>query len=224
MRHVSLRTRTASPPAASSAASDVLRPFNTTAPALPGHDFGRVHVHAPASMLLRQVPETGTSTEAVPAGPGAETAPACPVSATGTLSEVSWGETSGLYPSSEHKYQPDKWDPAKLCELLKTRGAVHEVGKRGEKVHKSKPRAGDAIEQMLAKYHYTENFPAVDSEIADAQVKWFYLSPDADKPAAHPSAKGSVKVKSYGAFHNVGGGDVKKGDTYIHFYKLGETK
>lgn len=168
--------------------------------------------------------DTVGSTEAVTTG-GDDAgvpapAPACPVKSTGTLSEVSWGETSGLYPSEQNKYQPAKWDPAKTCELLKLRGAVHAVGGRGQSVHKGKPKAGDKIEQMLKVYHLTENFPALDSEISDTEVKWFYLSSDATTPEVHPGTTGTMKVKTYGGFHNVGGGDVKKGDVWVHFYKL----
>ena len=158
------------------------------------------------------------STE-IPMG-GDAAPPACPVKSTGTLSEVSWGETSGLYPSDQNKFQPEKWDQAKTCELLKTRGAVHAVGQRGQSVHKGKPRASDPIEEKLKIYHFIENFPALDSEISDAEVKWFFLSPDSDKPDVHPGTTGTTRVKSYGSFYNIGGGDVKKGDVYIHFYKL----
>lgn len=34
----------------------------------------------------------------------------CPVQSKGTLSKVSWGETSGIYPTSKNKYFPEKWD------------------------------------------------------------------------------------------------------------------
>lgn len=155
----------------------------------------------------------------VPMGGEDAGAPACPVKNTGTLSEVSWGETSGLYPSGQNKFQPEKCDQTKTCELLKTRGAVHGVGQRGQSVHKGKPKSSDPLEQKLKVYHLIENFPALDAEIADTEVKWFYLSPNSDTPE-HPGAKGTMRVKSYGSFYNIGGGDVKKGDVYIHFYKL----
>ncbi|MBC8028989.1 MAG: DUF4157 domain-containing protein [Pyrinomonadaceae bacterium] len=163
--------------------------------------------------------EPSGSTEEVPMG-GDAGAPACPVKNTGTLSEVSWGETSGLYPSDQNKFQPDKWDQTKTCELLKMRGAIHAVGQRGQSVHKGKPKAGDPIEQKLKVYHLVENFPAVDSEISDTEVKWFYLSADSDKPEVHPGTTGTTRVKGYGSFYNIGGGDAKKGDVYVHFYKL----
>jgi hypothetical protein len=163
--------------------------------------------------------DTGTETDQAPTA-DTEKAPACPIKTTGTLSEVSWGETSGLYPSDQNKYDPSKWDAAKTCELLKTRGAVHAIGDRGQRVHRASPRASDPVEQKLKVYHLIENFPALDSEISDTEVKWFYLSPYADKPEVHPGTTGTMRVKSYGSFHNVGGGDVKKGDVYIHFYKL----
>ena len=48
---------------------------------------------------------------------------------TGTLSTVSWGETSGIYPTQDNKYDPLKWDAAKLAELLKARSAINEIGR-----------------------------------------------------------------------------------------------
>jgi len=146
--------------------------------------------------------------------------PACPVKSTGTLSEVSWGETAGLYPTEENKFQPEKWNQAKTCELLEVRGALHAVAQRGESVRKGTPKESDALEQKLKVYHLIENFPALDSAISDTEVKWFFLSPDSDKPAVHPATTGTMRVKTYGSFYNIGGGDVKKGDVYIHFYKL----
>jgi hypothetical protein len=68
-------------------------------------------------------------------------------------------------------------------------------------------------------YHLIENFPAIDSEIADPTVKWFYLSKYPDSPKAHPSVGNSEIIKTYGPFYNIGGGDVPKGSTYVHFYK-----
>jgi hypothetical protein len=151
----------------------------------------------------------------------AGTAPSCPVVDKGTVNTISWGETSGLYPTSGpgNLYKPALWDQAKLCDLLRARRAAAEVGKRNKAVHTASPGSG-AIEQMLKKYHFNENFPALDTEIADAGVKWFFLSSSSTGPAAHPGATGSVIAKTYGSFYNTGGGDVKKGDTWIHFYKL----
>jgi hypothetical protein len=63
-----------------------------------------------------------------------------------------------------------------------------------------------------------ENFPALDPEITSA-VKWFYLSDKAVVPA-HPGTTGTTRVKTYGPFFNTGGGDVPRGDVYVHFYKL----
>jgi hypothetical protein len=164
-------------------------------------------------------PQGASAAQAAGAGSGA--APSCPVVDKGTVNRISWGETSGLYPttSGTNLYKPDLWDQAKLCELLRARRAVAEVGTRNKSVHSASPGSG-AIDQMLKKYHFNENFPTLDTEIADAGVKWFYLSGKADSPAAHPGATGSVMVKSYGSFHNTGGGDVKKGNAWIHFYKL----
>jgi hypothetical protein len=144
----------------------------------------------------------------------------CTVTTTGklTLSEVSWGETSGIYPSRENLYKPDKWDQERMCELLQARAAVHDVATRNSDVRKAKPGAGN-IEQMMRPYHCTENFPDPDKEI-DAGVKWFYLSAHADKPVVHPGTTKTVIAKSYGPFHNIGGGDVPRGEVYLHFYRL----
>ncbi len=136
-----------------------------------------------------------------------------------TLSEVSWGETSGIYPSRDNLYKPDKWDQEKMASLLRARAAVTDVAKRNSDVRKAKPGPGK-IEQMMRPYHCTENFPVLDREIG-AEVCWFYLSPLADKPITHPGASRQMVIaKTYGPFFNSGGGDVSRGDVYLHFYRL----
>jgi len=140
---------------------------------------------------------------------------------TGTLSQVSWGETSGLYPARSAEYDPGMWDAELTRLLLSARRAVDTVGGRGEAVHRASPRTGDPIEQRLKTYHLINNFPALDAEIADAGVKWFYLSRNAAQ-AKHPGlSKPHVRVKSYGPFFNNGGGDVPRGwGVYLHFFKI----
>jgi hypothetical protein len=135
-----------------------------------------------------------------------------------TLSEVSWGETSGLYPTGDNLYKPDKWDQAKMCDLLRARAAVTDVATRNKQVRKAKPGPG-RIEQMMRPYHCIENFPQKDVEI-DEYVKWFYLSSTADSPLIHPGTSGTGIIKTYGPFHNIGGGDVPRGEVFLHFYKL----
>ena len=156
----------------------------------------------------------------------AEEAKKCEVKSEGTVSNTSWGETSGLYPTSVGTasilYDPAKWNCTTLYELLKCRGAIHAVCQRGQSCKSSSPPAKDEFVQKIKKYHYTVNFPALDPEIADEEVKWLFLSPKVD--ASHPGITGGVKVKSYGPFWNVGGGDVKIGLTYVHFYKVPATK
>jgi hypothetical protein len=156
--------------------------------------------------------------------PAEEKKEGCPVKSEGTFSRTSWGETGGLYPTSSGKgiYNPANWDCAKLQELLKCRGAVDAVCKRGESCHSSSPPKADAFAQSIKKYHFTENFPSLDPEIADAEVKWLYLSPDEN--ADHTGITGETKVKSYGPFWNVGGGDVATGATYVNFYKVAAKK
>jgi hypothetical protein len=145
----------------------------------------------------------------------------CEVTTTGklTLSEVSWGETAGLYPSSLHLYQPDRWDPAKLFDLLKARAALTDVATRNHQVRRATP-SGGSIDQLMRPYHCIENFPARDPEI-DTYVDWFYLSSEPHTPVSHPGTSGTIIAKSYGPFHNTGGGDAGRGECYLHFYKLG---
>jgi len=136
-----------------------------------------------------------------------------------TLSEVSWGETSGIYPSRDNLYKPDRWDQEKMANLLRARAAVTDVAKRNSHVRKAKPGPGK-IEQLMRPYHCIENFPVLDREIG-AEVQWFYLSAFADKPITHPGASQPMVIaKTYGPFFNSGGGDASRGDVYLHFYRL----
>ena len=145
------------------------------------------------------------------------------------ISKVSWGETSGIYPTSnvdnpstKDIYNPDNWDSDKLTELLKARAAIHLIGnKRNSNVRKS-VCGMQGIEKMLASYHLTDNFPDVDDEIAnDEMVRYFYLSPEesVETPSINSNYYKQECVKTYGPFYNIGGGDVPKGRVYIHFYK-----
>ena len=136
----------------------------------------------------------------------------------GTLSEASWGETCVIYPTEDNLYNPNEWDQVKTCELLKARAGIELVSTRNTGVRKARPGNG-SIEKILEPYHYIENFPSVDTEISDNSVRWYYISKDADKPAVHPWVTGTVRIKSYGPFYNIGGGDVPRGNVYIHFYK-----
>lgn len=74
----------------------------------------------------------------------------------------------------------------------------------------------------MAAYHLTDNFPDVDTEIADdSEVKYFYLSSNKDATTPSISSKywNQQKVKTYGPFYAIGGGDAGSGAIYIHFYK-----
>ena len=145
------------------------------------------------------------------------------------ISKVSWGETSGIYPTSnvdnpsaKDIYNPENWDSDKLTELLKARAAIHLIGnKRNSNVRKS-DCGMRGIEKTLASYHLTDNFPDVDDEIAnDETVKYFYLSSEerVKTPSINSNNYRQECVKTYGPFYNIGGGDVPKGRVYIHFYK-----
>lgn len=148
----------------------------TTGQRLLAHELTHVvqqnsHLEAPMTTLRRQKeekPEEKKETESKPCGK--------PIKSKDTLSEVSWGETSGIYPSEKNKFNPEKWDSEKTCELLKARKAIHEVAMRGKRVHKGKPDPKDKIDQKLKPYHLIDNFPSLDKEIKDKNVKWFYLS------------------------------------------------
>ena len=145
------------------------------------------------------------------------------------ISKVSWGETSGIYPTSNVDnpsqadiYNPNNWDSDKLTELLKARAAIHLIdNKRNSNVRKS-VCGMHGIEKTLASYHLTDNFPDVDDEIAnDEMVRYFYLSPEesVETPSINSNYYKQECVKTYGPFYNIGGGDVPKGRVYIHFYK-----
>ncbi len=138
------------------------------------------------------------------------------------LGATSRGETGGLYPtpSGEGLYGcPAEVRSGQGAGTPQVpQGPSTPVCQRGESCHSSSPPKADAFAQSIKKYHLPENFPALDTEIANAEVKWFYLSPDAN--ADHTGITGETKVKSYGPFYNVGGGDVAKGMTYVNFYKV----
>jgi hypothetical protein len=138
------------------------------------------------------------------------------------ISQVSWGETKGMYPTKDNLYNPAKWDSDKTLELLKCRAAFHLVVTRGEKHHTGLPNLNNNIEARLAPYHLTSNFPEVDSEIKDEGVKWFFLASKAG--AKHTALNDTqVLVKSYGPLWSNGGGDnadtKAPGYYYWMFYK-----
>ena len=145
------------------------------------------------------------------------------------VSKISWGETSGVYPTKNVRnpknsdiYNPENWDGEKVEELLKARAAIHLIGiSRNSNVHKANCNM-KGIEQELATYHLISNLPDVDIEILnDESVKYFYLSPNktAITPSINTNNYDQKCVKTYGPFYNNGGGDVPKGPVYIHFYK-----
>jgi hypothetical protein len=110
------------------------------------------HLETPMSATMatlhrqqEEKPEEKKETEPTPCG--------TPIKSKDTLSEVSWGETMGIYPSEKNKFNPAKWDSKKTCELLKARKTVHEVATRGKRVHKGKPDPKDKIHQKLKPYH-----------------------------------------------------------------------
>ena len=147
------------------------------------------------------------------------------MAAEGTLSEVSWGESSSIYPTKnmtptkQEMYYPDNWDQAKSCELLKARGAMDAVAQRGEKVDRGRPNLKNQTEARVTPYHLSENFPSLDPEIANPEVKWFFHDPEPTAAHTGINPQTQQRVKAYGPFYNSFAGEVPKGPVYILFYK-----
>ena len=145
----------------------------------------------------------------------------------GNISKVSWGETSGLYPTADmtptqaELNDTDKRDEGKTTELMEARAGIDFIyNKRNDGADTDQIDLNYPSEKKLASFHLKDNFPGVAPEIKnDASVGYFYLSPQKD--AKHTGISGKYwdqkVVKSYGPFYNVGG-DVKKGAVYIIFY------
>ncbi len=145
------------------------------------------------------------------------------------ISIISWGETRGIYPTKNtlnppdsELYNPSKWDEEKTASLLKARAAIHLIGtSRNAHVHQASCEL-KGINKTLAAYHLIDNFPEVDPVVAnDGTVKFFYLSSleKVDTPSIDSQTYNQKCVKSYGPFYNNGGGDVPRGEIYIHFFK-----
>jgi hypothetical protein len=203
------------------------RPESNQGRRLIAHELTHVIQQAGASrpFVQRQGPGALSTTEGQLPPPQSIAGP-CPVAAEGTLSEVSWGESRGIYPTKnmtpteQEMYHPENWDEAKKCELLKARRAMHTVGQRNKEVHKLTPNLNDPIEARMERYHFIENFPALDPEIADTEVEWFLHAPKS--VAVHAGVQRGdperqVCVKTYGPFYNNFEGQVPKGPVYILF-------
>jgi hypothetical protein len=149
----------------------------------------------------------------------------CPVLAEGTLSEVSWGESASMYPTkdmaptNEDLYDPESWDQAKKCELLKARGAMDLISQRNPDVQWGTPSPKDVIHQRVKRYHFIENFPSPDPEVADPEVKWFFHDPSPTAIHSGIDRETQVRVKAYGPFYNSYADAVPKGPVHILFYK-----
>jgi RHS repeat-associated protein len=146
----------------------------------------------------------------------------------GNISQASWGETQGVYPTknttnptAKERYDPSNWDASKTKDLLEARANIDFIAEnRNDHLRKDNPDLNDPLIKELASSHLKDNFPEVAPEIKDNKdVKFFFLS--ADKDAKHtgigPGWDQKI-VKSYGPFYNIGGGDVPKGAMYINFY------
>ena len=149
------------------------------------------------------------------------------------ISEISWGETSGLYPVCieydkegkpiKQKYSylinTSNWNDEKINELLKARAAIELIGsERNTSVHKDSPDLLNPIQKTLAAYHLKDNFPSVDNEISDdPEVEFYYISsnPNAKTPSISSKYWDQKAVKIYGPFYNIGGGDAQGREQYI---------
>ncbi|MBI1836359.1 MAG: hypothetical protein HYR91_03740 [Flavobacteriia bacterium] len=148
----------------------------------------------------------------------------------GTVSESSWGETQGVYPtknmdpSEAEKYDPAKWDADKTDLLLKARASINYIAEnRNSDVQLDNPNAKSNIEQTLSTFHMTCNFPTVPTEItSDPSVTAFFLgTTKTDRHTGLNYNTHDVKiVAAYGPFYNTGGGDVVEGAMYILFYSV----
>ncbi|HTJ51903.1 MAG TPA: RHS repeat-associated core domain-containing protein [Cyclobacteriaceae bacterium] len=150
----------------------------------------------------------------------------------GTIAKVGFGETRGLYPSSDGGKvgtDPANWDYAASQQLMEARAAIEVVRQRNTKTH---PGAEPSNNPNNAEYNQrpfaiSENFPSVDPAISnDPEVTQFYNASSATfVPGGkfYDSKSWNISlVKSYGPFYNASSkGDTKKGGSiYINFYKL----
>ena len=146
------------------------------------------------------------------------------------ISTVSWGETSGVYPTKNtsnpterEKYNPKLWDGEKLVQLLEARAGIILVATRNKGHHNASPNLDNKIDKMLAAYHLSENLPKANKLIKNDIVNYFYLSNTKEKFYGKNQIDTDyytpVLVLTYGPFYTNGGGDVNKGEMYIHFFK-----
>ena len=151
------------------------------------------------------------------------------------ISDVSWGESEGVFPTKntknpteQEKYNPSKWDTDKEKELQKARAGMQYIAdNRNKKVWRNSPNLKNKIVKILSEYHKKSTFLEVDKEIKDdLDVKYYFVAPSSN--TEHPSLiSGKQKIViSYGPFYTNGGDPLKngcpKGICYINFYK--ETK
>ena len=151
-----------------------------------------------------------------------------------SVSDVSWGETQGIYPTksmkpSEKELQnPDEWDGTKTEQLMEARANIDFIyNERNSAAHTDKVNLNEKTEKTLAPYHSKDNFPSVAPEIKnDENAKYFYLSnkPDAKHTGISSKYWDQKIVKCYGPFYNRGGGDAPKGEIYIIFYSVEKKK
>lgn len=146
------------------------------------------------------------------------------------VSDVSWGETQGIYPTKTMKpsekelLNPAEWDAEKTEQLMEARANIDFIyNERNPAAHTDKVNLNDKAEKKLAPYHLKDNFPSVAPEIKnDENAKFFYLAnkPDATHTGISSKYWDQKIVKSYGPFYNRGGGDAPKGEIYIIFYSV----
>ncbi len=134
------------------------------------------------------------------------------------ISEVSWGETEGLYPvlSSNEKYNLDKWIKKSTLNLLKARAAIDLIyNTRNSYCETKSPDLSNNLINKLAAYHLTDNFPTVDLEIMNNNnVSYFYM--DSNPNHEHTAINQTQRiVKRYGPFYDI----TTRKKLYIIFYE-----
>ncbi len=150
------------------------------------------------------------------------------------ISEISWGESSGVYPTENTEnpsvndiYHPSEWNPVSSEELQLARAAMDLIGtERNPDVQRDTPDPNNPYENFLAEnYHDRSKFPEVDPAIKNNPNVDFYqlpIDPNATHPGISPEWGWDQSiVKSYGPFWSVG--DPRKGippgPIYINFYE-----
>ncbi|PLK42095.1 hypothetical protein C0V77_22670 [Emticicia sp. TH156] len=148
----------------------------------------------------------------------------------GNVSKVSWGETSGIYPTKtlnpteKELNDPTKWDMNKVQQLMEARASIDYIYNNVNKDAHTNDIDAVGKDKLLAPYHLKDNFPEVPKQIKDL-VKgrgFFYLASKADVKTPSISDKywDQTIVKSYGPFTIEGEGMLQKVKFILFFIVL----